>query len=389
MDGQDLTVLLDSGASHSLLAIKGLLRKHVTKVSHRKVQDIWQTCGENAYTINSHSTHKFSLPKFFAKKIITWEFFKVKSSKKLNSYDAVISRDLMKILGIDLLFSEGMMTWDNVSVPMVDFNTLEKILKTQNKEINVLYTEQEESPAVQQMINRATKVLDANYKKANIKEYLDEECAELSAKQRQQLEKIITKYEILFGGGLGKWNRDPVSFSLKPNAKLVQSRPFQVHHIHQETLKKEVERLVKIGVLRKNPTARYSIPSFIIPKKDGTVRFVSDFRKVNQILERAPFPTLRIKDLLESLAGFQWVSAIDLNIGYYHIELDPFAQEVCTIVFPWGKYSYNRLPMGISCAPDIFQAEISSLWRNWNLSEFIWMICWSYPKAHMRTISRS
>ena len=48
-----------------------------------------------------------------------------------------------------------------------------------------MYTDQEESPAVQQMSNRATKILDANYKKANVTEYLDEECAELSAKQRQ------------------------------------------------------------------------------------------------------------------------------------------------------------------------------------------------------------
>ena len=91
------------------------------------------------------------------------------------------------------------------------------------------------------------------------------------------------------------------------------------------------------------------------------MRVVSDFRKLNKILERAPFPTPRIKELLESLAGFQWVSAIDLNMGYYHIVLDPTAQELCTIVFPWGKYSYNRLPMGIACAPDIFQNEMSTL----------------------------
>ena len=49
------------------------------------------------------------------------------------------------------------------------------------------------------------------------------------------------------------------------------------------------------------------------------------------------------------------------NMGYYRIELDLCAQEICTIVFPWGKYSYNRLPMGIACAPDIFQNEMASL----------------------------
>ena len=48
-------------------------------------------------------------------------------------------------------------------------------------------------------------------------------------------------------------------------------------------------------------------------------------------------------------------------MGFYHVELDPFAQELCTIFFPWGKYSYNRLPMGIACAPDIFQNEMATL----------------------------
>ena len=110
---------------------------------------------------------------------------------------------------------------------------------------------------------------------------------------------------------------------------------FAVPHFHRETLKKEVGRLEQIGVIRKNPEARCSCPSFIIPKKDGTVRVVSDFRKLNKIIDRSPFPTPRIKELLESLAGFQWVSAIDLNMGYYHIVLDPAAQELCTIVFPW------------------------------------------------------
>ena len=147
----------------------------------------------------------------------------------------------------------------------------------------------------------------------------------------------------------------------KSNAKLVQSRPFSVPHFHEKTLKKEVNSLVELGALRKNPTAKYSSPSFIIPKKDKTVRFVSDFRKINAMLDRASFPTPKIKDLLQSLAGFQWVFAIDLNMGYYHIELDLCAQEICTTVFPWGKYSYNRLSMGIACAPDIFQNEMASL----------------------------
>ena len=48
-------------------------------------------------------------------------------------------------------------------------------------------------------------------------------------------------------------------------------------------------------------------------------------------------------------------------MGYYTIRLDPKASEMCTIIFPWGKYSYKRLPMGFGGSADIFQAQIMDL----------------------------
>jgi hypothetical protein len=48
-------------------------------------------------------------------------------------------------------------------------------------------------------------------------------------------------------------------------------------------------------------------------------------------------------------------------MGYYHMLLTPFAQRLCTIVLPWGKYKYCHLPMGLSVSPDIFQEEMSEL----------------------------
>ncbi len=53
--------------------------------------------------------------------------------------------------------------------------------------------------------------------------------------------------------------------------------------------------------------------------------------------------------------------ALDLNMGYYTIRLDPDASRICTIIFPWGKYSYKRLPMGIAGSPDIFQSKMLEL----------------------------
>jgi hypothetical protein len=53
--------------------------------------------------------------------------------------------------------------------------------------------------------------------------------------------------------------------------------------------------------------------------------------------------------------------ALDLNMGYYTIRLDPQAVKLFTIIFPWGKYSYLRLPMGYAGSADIFQAEMMDL----------------------------
>jgi hypothetical protein len=48
-------------------------------------------------------------------------------------------------------------------------------------------------------------------------------------------------------------------------------------------------------------------------------------------------------------------------MGYYTIRLDPDASKICTVIFPWGKYSYKRLPMGIAGSPDIFQEKMLEL----------------------------
>jgi Reverse transcriptase (RNA-dependent DNA polymerase) len=65
--------------------------------------------------------------------------------------------------------------------------------------------------------------------------------------------------------------------------------------------------------------------------------------------------------MIRSMEGFTFATALDLNMGYYHIKLDGDAQKLFTIILPWGKYKYKRLPMGIKIAPDVFQNVMSKL----------------------------
>ena len=92
-----------------------------------------------------------------------------------------------------------------------------------------------------------------------------------------------------------------------------------------------------------------------------TVRTITDFRELNKRIVRRPYPIPKISTTLQELEGFTYATALDLNMGYYTIRLDPNAVEMFTIIFPWGKYSYLRLPMGYAGSADIFQAEMMNL----------------------------
>ena len=59
---------------------------------------------------------------------------------------------------------------------------------------------------------------------------------------------------------------------------------------HVETLKKEIQRLCDLGVLKWQADSEWALPTFIVPKKDNTVRVVSDFREINKWIVRKPFP---------------------------------------------------------------------------------------------------
>ena len=97
--------------------------------------------------------------------------------------------------------------------------------------------------------------------------------------------------------------------------------------------------------------------NFYYFKKDATVRFISDFCELNKCIKCKPFPIPKIQDLLLKLEGFQHATSLDLNMGYYHIELMPFSKRLCTIVMPWGKYEYQHLPMGLCNSYNIIEIQ--------------------------------
>ena len=115
----------------------------------------------------------------------------------------------------------------------------------------------------------------------------------------------------------------------------------------------------------------WASPTFIIPKKDGRVRWLTDFRALNKVLKRKVHNLPLIQDILRRKSGYKYCTKLDLTMMYYALELDEYSKELCTIVTPHGYHQYNRLAMGLKCSPDIAQSIIEKVLHGLDVDVYI------------------
>ena len=125
------------------------------------------------------------------------------------------------------------------------------------------------------------------------------------------------------------------SIKIKDDAKPKHSRLYAVPHVHLESFKQELDHLVKIGVLSRAGTSKWGSPTFITPKKDGRIRWVSDLRELNKVVVRHQYPLHIINDLLRKRNGYKYFIKLDVSMQYYTFELDEASKDLCRIVTPF------------------------------------------------------
>jgi hypothetical protein len=157
---------------------------------------------------------------------------------------------------------------------------------------------------------------------------------------------VLQEHNKMFDATLGVYPHKKVHIDIDPNAKPVHSRPYPIPQIYLKTFRTELNHLVRIGVLAAQQESEWVSPSFIIPKKDGRVCWISNSRQLNKVIRCKQYPLPIITDILRKHSGYKFFTKLDVSMQYYMFELDKESQDLCTIVChshrPWhygGKHS--------------------------------------------------
>ena len=93
----------------------------------------------------------------------------------------------------------------------------------------------------------------------------------------------------------------------------------------------------------------------IVKKKDGSLRFCIDYKKLNDVTVKDSYPLPRIADCLDSLSTGRYFSAFDLRSGYFQVMMEEEDRQKTSFVTRSGLYQFEVMPFGVTNGPATFQ----------------------------------
>jgi len=377
-----LKCLFDTGGSVSM-AHRSVLPPGAALLQPSKTT-ICNTIAGNYAPVGSLLGEGIKFPEFDANLTVDSQEFLVFDAKC--SFDLILGNDFLRKIGLIVDYERLELGWQGKRIPMNSNFTKERL----SAAIDGCIIEDEDDD-LNYLDSFATSIADSTYDEINVDEVIKENCQHLSPTQRQDLSEMLRKHYKLFDGKLHVYKGAKMDIELQPGAQPVFRRPYPTPRVHMETFKKELLRLIDIGVLERvsGPSA-WGLPSFIVPKKDGKVRFIADLRELNKVIKPKDYTLPIIQDLIRKRSGFQYMTKLDLSMMFYSFELTDKAKDLTTISTPFGLFRWTRAPMGLRNSPAFAQSVIEEVLRDLDDVEVyiddiaIWSDTW---EDHTRTLN--
>ncbi|UYV78534.1 hypothetical protein LAZ67_16001927 [Cordylochernes scorpioides] len=132
-------------------------------------------------------------------------------------------------------------------------------------------------------------------------------------------------------------------------AKPIKHKPYRVSAKEREIIKEQIDEMLRDGIIRPS-SSPWSFAVILVKKRDGKYRFCVDYRKLNDVTVKDVYPIPRIDEVLDTLQGSKYFSAIDLKSGYWQVEVEEKDKEKTAFTTAHGLYEFNVMPFGL-CRP--------------------------------------
>ena len=139
------------------------------------------------------------------------------------------------------------------------------------------------------------------------------------------------------------------------DAQPIRMRPRRLPLARQAAADKALVGMQQAGLIEPS-TSSWASPVVMVPKKQKEdFRFCVDFRPLNKVTKKDPYPLPRIDETLDVVAGSSWFSSLDLRSGYWQVPLTPEARPKTAFIASGGLWQFKVLPFGLCNAPATFE----------------------------------
>ena len=175
-------------------------------------------------------------------------------------------------------------------------------------------------------------------------------------------ETLLQKFPDVFSEEVGMMEGEH-NIRIDKNVDPVQHAPRRVPVALRAKVKEALQSLEKQEIITSVTTPTPWISSVVaIPKANkNKLRICLDPRDLNRAVQRENYPLPTIEDIATRLHGAKVFTKLDVRNGFWHVKLNEESSYLTTFNTPFGRYRWQRLPFGISSAPEVFQRKMHEL----------------------------